>query len=182
MSQRKLCCIMRTLWPIALFLIAGCNSEIYVRDGVTDGDTFFLAPVAVVDSDPALQSWVAYSLVKSVCQLELRGDNPARQSSYDCEFKARNVLVDAWAEQRAEDPAISDDYLDELLAVREASYLGEYTAYYFRRTNWQVPVEADVDAFGEWRRRHLRRHRPQTRIIGYWGYQYNSAQRLPDTD
>ncbi|MDH3835039.1 MAG: hypothetical protein OES34_12915, partial [Nitrosopumilus sp.] len=70
---------------IALVLITGCNKEIYVRDGVTDGDTFYLAPVASVDTDPALQSWVAYSLAKSVCQLELGGDNPARQSSYDCE-------------------------------------------------------------------------------------------------
>ncbi|MDH3351773.1 MAG: hypothetical protein OEM60_02425 [Gammaproteobacteria bacterium] len=158
------------LWFIALVLTAGCNSEIYVRDGVTDGDTFYLAPVAVVDTDPALQSWVAYSLVKSVCQLELGGDNPARQSSYGCEFTARTVLVDAWAEQRAQDPDISDAYLDELLAVREAGYLDEYTAYYFRRNNWQVPEEVDVDEFTEWRRRHLRRHRPQTRVIGYWGY------------
>jgi len=167
---------MRYLWLVALFLLAGCNSEIYVRDGVTDGDTFYLAPVATVDSDPVLQSWVAYSLVKSVCQLELRGDNPARQSSYGCEFTARNNLVNAWAEERAEDPAISDDYLDELLAVREAGYLDEYTAYFFRRDNWQVPVEVDVTAFGEWRRQHLHRHRPQTRIIGYWGYQEKSAQ------
>lgn len=165
------------LWLIGLLLMAGCNNEIYVRDGVTDGDTFYLAPVASVDTDPALNSWVTYSLVKSVCQLELGGDNPARQTSYDCEFKARKVLVDAWAEKRAENFGISDDYLDELLSVREAGYLGEYTAHYFRRTNWQVPVEIDVDAFGEWRRQHLRRHRPQTRIIGYWGYQDKSAQR-----
>jgi len=172
---------MRYLWLIALVVAAGCNSEIYVRDGVTDGDTFYLAPVAFVDTDPALQSWVAYSLVKSVCQLELGGDNPARQSSYDCEMTARNVLADAWAERRVEKPGISDAYLDELLAIREAGYLDRYTAYYFRRNNWQVPEEVDVDAFGEWRRRHLRGHRPQTRIIGYWGYQERSARHLPET-
>ncbi|MDH3338265.1 MAG: hypothetical protein OEM85_18240 [Gammaproteobacteria bacterium] len=172
---------MRYLWLIALLLIAGCNNEIYVRDGVTDGDTFYLAPVASVDTDPVLQSWVAYSLVKSVCQLELGGENPARQSSYDCEFRARNVLVDAWAEQRAEDPDVRDSYLDELLAIREAGYLGEYTAYFFRRNNWQVPDEVDADAFDDWRRQHLRRHRPQTRTIGYWGYRDKSAQRLPET-
>jgi len=173
---------MRYLWPIALLLIAGCNSEIYVRDGVTDGDTFYLAPVASVDTDPVLQSWVAYSLMKSVCQLELGGDNPARQSSYDCEFKARNVLADTWTEQHADNPDISDAYLDDLRAVREAGYLGEYTAYYFRRNQWQAPEDVDADAFGEWRRHHLHRHKPQTRIIGYWGYQDRSAQRLPETD
>lgn len=161
---------MRYLCLIALFLIAGCNSEIYVRDGVTDGDTFYLAPVAMVDTDPVLQSWVAYSLAKSVCQLEMGGDIPARQSSYDCEFRARDVLVDAWAEQRAVHSGSSDDYLDDLLAVREAGYLGEYTAFFFRRNHWQVPAAIDLDAFKGWRRKQLRRHRPQTRIIGYWGY------------
>jgi hypothetical protein len=173
---------MWNLWLIALLLIAGCNNEIYVRDGVTDGDTFYLAPVAYVDTDPALQSWVAYSLLKSVCQFQLGGENPARQSSYDCEFRARNVLVNAWAEQRADDPEIRDGYLDELLAVREAGYLGEYTAYFFRRNNWQVPEEVSLDAFDDWRRQHLRRHRPQTRTIGYWGYRDKTAQRFPETN
>ena len=173
---------MWNLWLIALLLIAGCNNEIYVRDGVTDGDTFYLAPVAYVDTDPALQSWVAYSLLKSVCQFQLGGENPARQSSYDCEFRARNVLVDAWAEQRVENSGISDNYLDELLAVRDAGYLGEYTAYFFRRNNWQVPEEVSLDAFDDWRRQHLRRHRPQTRTIGYWGYRDKTAQRFPETN
>ena len=161
---------MRHLWLFGLTLLAGCDNGIYLRDGVTDGDTFYLAPVASVDSDPALQSWVAYSLIKSVCQLELGGDNPARQGSYDCEFKARNALADAWAEQRVEDPGIHDTYLDELLAVRDAGYLGAYTAYYFRRYAWQVPAEIDINGFAAWRQRHLRGHRLQTRIIGYWDY------------
>lgn len=174
--------MMRYPWLVGLFLIAGCNSEIFVRDGVTDGDTFYLAPVAMVDTDPALQSWVAYSLVKSVCQLELHGDNPARQSSFDCELTARNALADAWAEHRAEHPGISDDYLDELLAVREAGFLAEYTAYFFRRSDWQVPDAVDVTAFDGWRRRQLRRHRPQTRIIGYWAYRDDVLKQFLDAD
>lgn len=167
--------VMRYSWIIALAVLAGCNNEIYVRDGVTDGDTFYLAPVAFVDNDPALQSWVAYSLMKSACQLELGGDNPARQSSYGCEFTARQLLADAWAEQRAENPTISDAYLDDMLAIREAGYLDEYTAYYFRRASWQVPIEVDVDSFVEWQQKHMRRHRPQTRLIGSWNFDKKSA-------
>jgi len=161
---------MRYLLLISLLLLHGCNNEIYVRDGVTDGDTFYLAPVASVDTNPVLQSWVAYSLTKSVCQLELGGDNPARQSSYDCELRARTVLADTWAEYRADDPALADVYLDTLVAVRDAGFLGGYTARFFGRRDWQIPDDADVNAFDEWRRQHLRRHRPQTRIVGYWGY------------
>jgi hypothetical protein len=161
---------MRLRWLIVVTVLVGCSSEVYVRDGVTDGDTFYLAPVATVDTDPALQSWVAYSLARSVCQLELGGDNPARQNSYDCELGARNVLVDAWAEYRAGDTGTGDAYLDELLTVRQAGYLDEYTAYYLGRRDWQVPDSLDSEAFAEWRRKHLGRHRPQTRIVGYWGY------------
>jgi hypothetical protein len=173
---------MRYLLLIGLLFSAGCNNEIYVRDGVTDGDTFYLAPIASVDTDPVLQSWVAYSLATSFCQLEIGGDNPARASSYDCEFRARSVLVDTWVEKLAEYPGLSDAYLDELRAVRDAGYLEAYTAHYFRRQNWHVPAEVDLQAFDAWRRAHLRRHRAETRLIGYWGYPDETGRDLPAAD
>jgi hypothetical protein len=161
---------MRILLLLALVPTGALASEIFTRDGVTDGDTFFLAPRAYSDDDPALQSWVAYSLMKSTCLLELGGDNPARNSSYGCEFTARMHLVDAWETQRTEHPNASDAYLDTLLRVREAGYLDEYTVRYFGKRHWQVPVEINVDRFRRWERKHLPRHRPQTRLIGSWNY------------
>jgi len=161
---------MRLLLCLSAFLLAACNNEIYVRDGVTDGDTFYLAPRAFEDDDPALQAWVAYSLMKSACQLDMGGDNPARVSSYGCEFSARQALVDTWEEKRAVDESIEDTYLDALLGVREAGFLDEYTVHYFAAKHWQVPAEIDVAAFQRWQRRHLQRHRPQTHIIGSWNY------------
>lgn len=164
---------MRYPGLIVLTLISACNSEIYLRDGVTDGDTFYLAPVATTDSDPVLQSWVAYSLVRSTCQLGLHGDNPGRLSAYPCEFSARKVLAETWAGHRAENPDIHDNYLDALVAVYENGYLDEYTVRYFGRPNWESPEGIDLTAFSKWQRQHLRRHRPQTRIVGYWGYARN---------
>ena len=155
---------------LPLLLLAACNSEIYTRDGVTDGDTFYLAPRAHSDNDPVLQSWVAYSLAKSVCQVEIGGEIPARVSDYSCEYMARRHLVDAWREQRLEDGTIRDRYLDDLVRVTDAGFLDEYTVHYFGRRTWQVPAEVRVDDFRRWRTRHLRRHKPQTRIIGSWGY------------
>ncbi len=161
---------MRFIGIFGLLLLTACNSEIYTRDGVTDGDSFYLAPRAYADDDPALQSWVAYSLMKSTCQLEIGGPNPARVSDYGCEFTARQHLVETWQEQRREHPGVSDPYLDDLLAVREAGFLDEYTVRYFGKKHWQVPAEVSVADFRRWQRRHLRRHRPETRIIGSWGY------------
>ena len=175
MLQVSLICVkyaanMRIFALLPLLLLAACNSEIYTRGGVTDGDTFYLAPRAYSDDDPVLQSWVAYSLAKSVSQIDIGGEIPARVSDYGCEFTARRHLVDTWQEQRLENGAVSDAYLDDLVRVNEAGFLDESTVSYFGHRDWQVPVEVRVDDFRIWQRQHLRRHRPQTRIIGSWGY------------
>ena len=161
---------MRKLALLSFLLLAGCNSEIYTRDGVTDGDTFYLAPRAYEDDDPVLQSWVAYSLMKSACQLDVGGEIPAHVSDYGCEYTARRHLLNTWQEQRREHNDISDSYLDDLITVHDAGYLDEYTVRYFGRRDWQVPVEVRVDKFRRWQKKHLRNHKPQTRIIGSWGY------------
>ena len=161
---------MRILLLLVCLPAVALAGQVFTRDGVTDGDTFYLAPHAHMDDDPVLQSWVAYSLTRSTCQLEMGGDNPARNSSYGCEFTARRHLLEAWDAQRAEHAGASDDYLDALLRVREAGFLDEYTVRYFGKKHWQVPAEVDVPAFRRWQRQHLRGHRPQSRLIGSWNY------------
>lgn len=157
-------------WCLAL---TACSGEIYVRDGVTDGDTFYLAERALTDDDPALQSWVSYSLARSTCQLGIGGDNPARQSSYDCELSARHLLLDTWTEKQTNDPTLSDNYLNELTLIRQAGYLDEYVARHFRRRHWQLPDDVDLRQYRRWQRDSLPDHRPRTRIIGSWNYARN---------
>ena len=154
----------------ACLLLAACNSGIYTRDGVTDGDVFYLAPQAFANADPAYQSWVAYSLMKSTCQLEIGGENPARASSFDCELTARRHLVNAWEDKRAQNQLLRDPYLDVLGRVYEAGFLAEYTSYYFGRGHWQLPDGLRSSEFERWRRQNLSGHRPETRITGSWNY------------
>ena len=162
---------MRLIAAALFALSAGaCNTAVFVVDGVTDGDTFHLAERAMTNDDPVLQSWVAYSLAKSVCQLDVGGENPARVSTYGCEYTARSTLVDTWREHRAESALLSDPYLDDLIVVSDAGYLDEYVVHYFGRRQWQVPAEVDSASFRNWRRQHLRGHRKETRIIGSWSY------------
>lgn len=158
---------------VVALVASGCNSSIYVRDGVTDGDRFSLPPHAYVSEDPVLQAWVAYGLARSVCQLEMGGPNPARNHAFGCELGAREALVARWRELRgrnAEDAA-SADYLDTLASAEAAGHLDEYVWHFLRRRGWRQPEQLDVPAFERWRRANLpRRHRPQTRIVGSWGY------------
>ncbi|HET6629778.1 MAG TPA: hypothetical protein VFG91_08375 [Woeseiaceae bacterium] len=171
--------VCRFLGYAAMGLMLGaCDGEIYLRDGVTDGDTFYLAERALHDSDPVLQSWVRYSLARSVCQLKLGGDNPARATSFDCELTAREHLLDTWAEQR--DAAGAGGYLDQLRGVQAAGYLEEYVWHYLRKPSWQPPSGLDMEEFASWSRKHLREHEPQTRLTGWWGYAATSAEGFPE--
>lgn len=162
---------------LALALAGGCSGEIYLRDGVTDGDTFYLADRALSDPDPVLQSWVRYSLARSTCQLEIGGDNPARATSFDCELKARRHLLEAWAEYRRADPALADPYLDSLAGVEDAGFLPEYVVHYHGHGSWQLPEALDTGGFRHWRRDNLRGHEAETRLVGSWNYARNVQPR-----
>jgi len=166
----------RTLISLSLVLLAACSGEIYLRDGVTDGDTFYLADRALEDDDPVLQSWVSYSLSLSACKLQIGGDNPARASSFACESMARRHLLDTWQEQHATYPDAHDRYLDSLAAIRAAGWLDEYVVRFHGRRGWRPPDGTDLRAFRDWRRRHYPALRPQTRIVGSWNYARNVRQ------
>lgn len=172
--------LARVLLVVALAsMLGGCNGEIYLRDGVTDGDTFYLADRALSDPDPVLQSWVRYSLARSTCQLQIGGVNPARASSFECELTARRQLLEAWAEYRLAAADIADRYLDSLGAVQNAGFLPEYVAHYHGRDSWRLPDTLDAEGFTRWRRANLRGHDPKTRLIGSWNYARNVHSPFP---
>jgi hypothetical protein len=168
---------MRVPALFCLIAVAACNSEIYVRDGVTDGDTFYLAERALTDDDAVLQSWVTYSLTKSACQLQIGGDNPARASSFDCELTARRLLLETWTEKQVFNPLLADQYLDELVLIQRAGFLDEYVAGNFQRSGWQLPDNIDIPAYRRWQQNNVPSHRPQTRIVGSWNYARNVTAR-----
>lgn len=178
---------MNRFLPIALIAVATLaeSGEVYLKDGVTDGDTFYLSNIALTSDDPALQSWVSYSLTRSACQLQIGGENPARASSFECELMARQHLVETWLERRpgtatgdSVDDSEDDDYLAALVRVDEAGYLDEYVAFYLGQKDWTLPDDLQLSAFSEWRRGALRGHKPQTHLIGSWNYaeRVNAAQ------
>lgn len=173
---------MRIFGLLLLIPLVAAGSEVFTRDGVTDGDTFYLAPGATINNEPVYQSWVAYSLMKSACQLEIGGPNPARANSFECEFKSRRRLVEAWYEQRQKDPDLEDTYLDALTDVQFDGFLAEYTAHFFADRNWSLPSGLRDEAFDDYRARALRRHKPLTRIIGSWNFKEKVETALRDAN
>jgi hypothetical protein len=167
--------------PLMLAAASVYGSEIYLRDGVTDGDTFYLSNVALVDDGAELQSWVSYSLTRSACQLQIGGPNPARACSFECELIARQHLLETWHERAQQIDSVDDsedsEYLDLLSLVADAGFLDEYVAHYFGRNSWTLPGDLQMAAFDDWRRDNLRKHKPDTRWIGSWNYASNVMGR-----
>ena len=106
-------------------------------------------------------------------ELEIGGENPARVSAFDCELSARVDLLSTWREKKLEQPAISNDYLDTLLAVGDAGYLREYVDDQFGRRHWTKPDDLDTDDYDRWMAHHFPRHEPETRLTGSWNYARN---------
>ncbi|MDH4071497.1 MAG: hypothetical protein OEV41_00165 [Gammaproteobacteria bacterium] len=152
------------------FAVTACSGEVYLRDGVTDGDTFYLADRALTDSDPAYQGWVRYSLARSACQLGIGGDNPARATSFDCEVRSRRLLAESWQEAKAGNPAARNIYLDDLVVIYEAGFLDEYVAGNFRKNQWDVPTDLRTSSYRRWMKSRLPHHEPETRLTGSWNY------------
>ncbi|MDX1480859.1 MAG: hypothetical protein R3315_04235 [Woeseiaceae bacterium] len=155
---------------VALGCLSACNGEIYLRDGVTDGDTFSISPYAMGNQDPVVQSWIRYSLARSVCQLDAGTDNPARANSLRCETTSRRHLAEAWIEHTSADPSLQDEYLDDLRFVYRSGWLDEYVARHFGKSEWQRPAGLDMTGYRRWEKSELAGHRPVTRIIGSWSY------------
>lgn len=153
----------------ALAGLVGCDVTVYSRAGDPEGTTFYVPPAAWQHADAAADSWIAYSLALATCQLREAGSAPpASVHDFECELRARRVLVRAWQSRATGHPELADDYLDSLARVEQAGLLPEYVWYYLRRDDWQRPPGLDTAAFGRWRRRNLSGHRPATRLIGYW--------------
>lgn len=149
-------------------VLGGCG--IYTLGGPGHGTRFVVPPGALASPDPVVRSWAAYSLAKSTCQLEGDGERPSRYDSYACELRPREVLVRAWRERTDGDVRATgrDAYLDLLVRIDDAGFLAEYVWVALGQRGWIRPDFLRLDAYDRWRRTNVPRHRPQTRIIGWW--------------
>jgi tetratricopeptide (TPR) repeat protein len=88
------------------------------------------------------------------------------RADYAGEASARALLADRWKELRAE-KQLHDPYLDRLVEVRDAGFIGEYVLAYLARPGWTVSgdelARLNAPAFKTWAATHLPRdHRALT--------------------
>lgn len=160
-------------WPVlvlGMLSISGCGVPIYNFGGHGKGSDFYIPMGAASNGSPVVQSWIAYSLARSTCQLGIGGDKPYANTSFDCELRPRRVLVERWSEKEVVigEDAETDAYLDLLVRIYDENLLHEYVWVYLRDNSWIAPEGLELERFDSWRRENLGWHRPKTRIIGYW--------------
>jgi tetratricopeptide (TPR) repeat protein len=94
----------------------------------------------------------------------------AGRADYAGEVSARALLADRWKELRAEkqlEKRLHDPYLDQLVEVRDAGFIGEYVLAFLARPGWTVSgdelARLNAAAFKGWAASHLPRdHRAVT--------------------
>lgn len=144
--------------------LSGCG--IYTFSAGGHGTSFVLPPDAALNSDPVVQSWAAYSLAKSTCQISRDGERPSHYDSFECELRPREVLVRRYRDRS--DPVERDTYLDLLANVERDGFLAEYVWVYLGNSSWIRPDWLRLEEFEPYRRSRIPRHRARTRLIGWW--------------
>jgi tetratricopeptide (TPR) repeat protein len=86
----------------------------------------------------------------------------AGRADYAAEVSARALLADRWKELRAEkrlEKQLHDPYLDRLVEVRDAGFIGEYVLAFLARPGWTVSgdelARLNAAAFKSWAASHL---------------------------
>lgn len=101
-------------------------------------------------------AWLVYATARGAALAELQQRQSSNRSADDflIEYRGREQLARFWQEARQDAETEADAYLDKLVEIVEAGYLGEYVIFAFGRPGWTVPADYlggfDPRAFGAW--------------------------------
>jgi tetratricopeptide (TPR) repeat protein len=158
-------CIARSL-IITLVALAGCG---HTTTGPTPAGGPAPSPTATsvggdsqivvsadVGSPELIGLWSVYGLALADAAEKVG------RADYAGEASARALLADRWKELRAQtqlDKQLHDPYLDRLVEVRDAGFIGEYVLAYLARPGWTVSgdelARLNAAAFKAWAATHL---------------------------
>ncbi len=125
-----------------LLMIFGCVSTEYSRNNV-------------------LSAWAYHG----VAALEWNAKNGISKP-FACEVYAREAVALLWRDMKIKDPKLQDKNLDELLAVRDQSYMEEYVWIYLSKSDWKEPAGLELEAFQKWRETAVsKEHNPDFTLL-----------------
>ena len=114
-----------------------------------------------------LGAWMGYGVARANWLSEHVLVKPGASESYhrcfEEELAGRESLAKIWIELKQSDPKLKDEYLDQIIAIRHAGFLGEYVWSYLGSADWkQAPEQLRLEAFEKWKASNLAGHKAQT--------------------
>ena len=117
--------------------------------------------------ESVLGAWMGYGIARANWLSENVLTKPGGPATYhrcfEEELAGRESLAKIWIELKQSDPKLKDEYLDQLIVVRHAGFLGEYVWSYLGSPDWkQPPDQLRLEAFENWKASKLVGHKAQT--------------------
>ncbi len=117
--------------------------------------------------ESALGAWMGYGIARANWLSENVLVRPGASESYhrcfEEELAGRESLAKIWIELKHSDAKLKDEYLDQIIAIRHAGFLGEYVWSYLGSADWkQAPDTLRLDAFEKWKISNLKGHKAVT--------------------
>jgi hypothetical protein len=112
-------------------------------------------------------AWMGYGIARANWISEHVLGNPETAKAYrrcfEEELAGRENLAKIWSELKHSDPKLKDDYLDQVIMIRGAGFLGEYVWSYLGSADWkQPPKQLRLEAFDKWKASNLSGHKAET--------------------
>lgn len=149
---------LRILIPLVLTSLAGSAAA---ADSVERPSIQIQWHPASGDKEGAL--WLAYLMARNLYITEHPGaygwkPGPIRPT-FPEELAARRTVVELYKDLKLKDAQLSAPYFEELSAVAEKGYLGEYVWTYLHQADWtSLPSDLRLVDFMHWRSKNLAQH------------------------
>src|SRR6266571_2509115 len=131
--------------------------------------------ISVVLDDKSLQgkpqqvtsAWLGYAMARANWISEhVKVNSPEAKSytrTFEEEVTGRDSLATIWGELKANQPGLTDAYLDQLQKVKDAGLMREYVWTNLRPPAWTLePADLQLAHYGEWAKVNLVGHLVET--------------------
>lgn len=114
-----------------------------------------------------MAAWLGYASGRALWISSYIKANPSEATTYkrtlEEEVAGRESLADTWVELKAKQADLRDEYLDQLVRVREARLMREYVWVNLRADTWkEQPADLQLERFREWEAANLLGHVVET--------------------
>jgi len=123
-----------------------------------------------ITDKPALVSvWRQYGELKAKWRTEIFHKEYPTETKYRYTFReeydCRMLLANQWETLKKSNPRFSDEYLDNLVRVKNSRYFNEYIFSCFKKGDWKVDKDSFyLDEYKKWAKNNMKGSKKQTKV------------------